>query len=101
MGARGLFIPSMNKDATRKVGRGGNEMKGKQCVGVLPATDTRGDVGSTNRCSNCRQISELYPKARRRAQGRRGCVDVRSRKAKVKDGKRAGGLEKKGTHERG
>ena len=29
---------SMNKDAARKVSRGGNESKGQECVGVLLAT---------------------------------------------------------------
>jgi hypothetical protein len=72
-----------------KVSRGGNKRKGKKCLGVLSATDLRCDVGSTNQCSNCTQISELYPKARRREQGRRRCGDVRSQKAKVKDGKLA------------
>ena len=33
--------------------RGGNKRTGKKYLGVLSATDPRGDVGSTNQCSNC------------------------------------------------
>jgi hypothetical protein len=35
---------SMNKCATRKVSRGENKREGKKCLGVLLATDLRGDV---------------------------------------------------------
>ena len=79
----------MNKHVTRKGSRGKNKRKGKKCLDVLSVTDFRGDVGSTNQCSNCRQINELYPKVRWRAQDQRRCGDVRSQKAKVKDGKLA------------
>ena len=46
----------MNKYRMRKVSRGENKRKGKKWLGVLSATDLRGDVGSTNQCSNCKQI---------------------------------------------
>ena len=42
---------TMNKYATRKVNRVGHERKGKGYVHGLA-----GDIGSRNRCSNCRKI---------------------------------------------